>query len=58
MPFSYITSDCHAVQDVLEEHHYTADGNRTVQAVLRAGTRQCCFLAYTELTDPCDRHGQ
>ena len=38
----YITSDCGAVDDILNRHRYTADANATVAAVLSAGMDTDC----------------
>jgi len=38
----YITSDCDAVADVFEKHHYEATPEEVVRDVLRAGTDIDC----------------
>ncbi|DBA00626.1 TPA: hypothetical protein N0F65_007755 [Lagenidium giganteum] len=38
----YITSDCEAVRDILEQHHFTQTPERTCATVLRAGMDLNC----------------
>lgn len=38
----YVTSDCDAVENVLDPHHYVATAEQAVAAVLRAGTDVDC----------------
>ena len=48
----YITSDCNAVNDVQNQHHYTNTTNDTIRAVLSAGMDTDCgnFLSSTAMT--------
>jgi beta-glucosidase len=45
----YVTSDCGAVTDISEGHHYTADLEHAAVAALRAGTDTSCGDEYAVL---------